>query len=98
MLDGVLDENASLGTGMNGDAAGRAIWMRIGPNALADEETVRLLGIVRAAYRKPETILPEDREPVNTLELLRRLVEIAETERLKQQIRETIAYVQSARW
>jgi hypothetical protein len=97
LMDGGLDEDASLGTGMNGDAAGRAIATLIGPNVLTDQETLRVLTIVRAAYRKVETVLIEDRAPVRTLELLRRLVEMAETDGLKQQIHETIAYVQSAR-
>jgi hypothetical protein len=97
MLGAGVDEKASFYTGLNGDAAARAIAKRIGPNALSDEETVRLLGIVRAAYRNVNTVLFEDRPPVHTLELLRHLVELAETDGLKQQIWETIAYVQSAR-
>jgi hypothetical protein len=54
-----------------------------------------VLAFIRAAFAKPETIAPDAREPSRTLLFLRRLAERTDQDSLKQQIAETIAWVQA---
>lgn len=83
-----------MGVGRLGDEAGDLILKTIGVNALSEDEVRSVLSIVRAAFEKPESIPQAAREPSRTLVLLRKLADAAEQERLKQQIVETMAYVQ----
>jgi hypothetical protein len=64
-------------------------------NALTGRETRNVLALVRAAFATPETIAPDPRDASRTLLLLRRLAERANQDSLKQQIEETIAWVQA---
>ena len=78
-----------------GDETADRIRTLIGVNALSEEETRNLLGILRAAFARPETIQPDARIPSRTLALLRHLEDLGCGERLQREIAETIEYVQS---
>ena len=78
-----------------GDEAGNLIANLIGLNALNEDETRNLLSMIHAAFEKPETIPQSAKEPCRTLLLLRSLAAATDQEALKQQIAETIAYVQT---
>jgi hypothetical protein len=54
-----------------------------------------VLALVRAAFARPEAIAPDARETSRTLLLLQRLAEQADQDSLKQQIENTIAWVQA---
>ena len=83
------------GSGQLGDEAGALIAKIIGANALDDDETRNVLSIIRAAFEKPDRIPQAAKDPSRTLGLLRNLVEGTGQESLKQQIAETMAYVQA---
>jgi hypothetical protein len=78
-----------------GDETADLISKMIGVNALNEKETRNVLAVIRAAFEKLETIAPEAREPSRTLVFLRHLSERTDPDSLKQQIAETIAYVQT---
>jgi hypothetical protein len=78
-----------------GDETADLIGKLIGVNALSEKETQNALAVIRAAFEKPETIAPDAREPSRTLVFLQHLAELTEQDDLKQQIAETIAYVQA---
>jgi len=78
-----------------GDEAAVLIMKIIGANALNEEETRNVLSIVRAAFEKPDRIPQPAKYPFETLRLLRNLADSTGQESLKQQIAETIAYVQA---
>jgi hypothetical protein len=82
------------GVGRLGDQAGDLILKTIGVNALSEDEVRSVLSIVRVAFEKPESVPQAAKEPSRTLLLLRNLVDMTEQARLKQQIVETMAYVQ----
>jgi hypothetical protein len=75
-----------------GDETADLVSKLIGVNALKEEETRNLLAIVRAAFEKPDTILPIAREPLRTLVLLHHLADITAPGALKREITEAIAY------
>jgi hypothetical protein len=81
--------------GRLGGEAGALIANMIGPNALSAEETRNVLSIVRAAFEKPDRIPQAAKDPSGTLLLLRNLADSTDQESLKQQIAETMAYVQA---
>jgi len=77
-----------------GDQAAALVTEMIGANALTEDETRNLLSIIRAAFEKPDRIPDAAKEPSATSLLLRRLLAATEQASLKQQIAETMAYVQ----
>jgi hypothetical protein len=77
-----------------GNAAGAMIMKLIGPNALTDLETRNALSIVRAAFERPDRIPQAEKDVSATLLLLRKLADGTADASLKQQISETIAFVQ----
>lgn len=79
-----------------GDEAAGLITKLIGANALTEGETGNVLSIIRAAFEKPDLIPQAVKDPVATMLLLRYLANAVEQESLKQQIAETVAYVQAA--
>ncbi len=78
-----------------GDEAGALITKIIGANALNEDETRNVLSLVRAAFEKPDRIPQAAKYPSRTLLLLRNLADATEQASLKQQIAETMAYVQA---
>jgi len=54
-----------------------------------------VLSIIRATFEKPERIPQSAKDPSRTLHLLRNLADSTDQESLKQQIAETMAYVQA---
>jgi hypothetical protein len=77
-----------------GDEAGALIAKIIGVNALSDDETRNVLSIIHAAFEKPDSIPEDAKSPSATLQLLQSLADSAGPN-LKQQIAETVAYVQA---
>ncbi|PYT33086.1 MAG: hypothetical protein DMG58_08560 [Acidobacteria bacterium] len=79
-----------------GDEAAALItkMIRVRANAFTDGETRNVLSVIRAAFETPDRIPPAAKDPSATLSLLRNLANATEQESLKQQIAETIAYVQ----
>ena len=80
--------------GLGDDVAGLIAHL-IGVNALSGGETRNVLAIIRAAFEKPETIAPSARSTVKTLALLHQLADLADEPGLKEQIADTIAYIQA---
>jgi hypothetical protein len=78
-----------------GDETADLISRLIGVNALNEKETQCVLALVRAAFEKPETIAPGATNPSRTLVFLRHLAELTDQDGLRQQIAETITYLQS---
>jgi hypothetical protein len=78
-----------------GDAAGALIAKIIGVNALTEEETRNVLSVLHAAFEKPDGIPVEARDPSATVLLLLNLENSASEKSLKQQIAETLAFVQA---
>ncbi len=83
------------GSGQFGDQAGALIAKIIGVNALSEDETRNVLAIIHAAFEKPERIPEEAKDPSATVLLLLNLANSAGSTSLKEQIGETIAYVQA---
>ncbi|HJT86312.1 MAG TPA: hypothetical protein VJ732_00615 [Bryobacteraceae bacterium] len=81
--------------GALGDETAELLSKLIGGNSLTKRETQNALAVIRAAFEKPETIAPGAREPSRMLAFLRRLAERSDDESVKQQITQTIAYVQA---
>ena len=77
-----------------GDEVAGLIARLIGVNALSDDETRNVLEIIHASFEKPETIAPSARVPSKTLQFLHRLADLTDQDSLKQQIADTITYVQ----
>jgi len=77
-----------------GDEVAGLIQRLIGVNALSDDETRNVLEIIHATFEKPDTLAPSARVPSKTLQFLRHLADLTDSDRLKQQIADTIAYVQ----
>jgi hypothetical protein len=84
-----------VGSGQHGDEAGSLIMKVIGVNALREDEVRNVVSIVRAAFEKPELIPQAAKYPSDTLRLLRNLADATGQETLKQQLAETMAYVQA---
>jgi hypothetical protein len=80
--------------GGRGDEVAGLIARLIGVNALSDDETRNVLAVIHATFEMPETIAPSARVPSKTLELLHHLSDMTDQDSLKQQIADTIAYVQ----
>lgn len=78
-----------------GDEVAGLISRLIGVNALSDDETRNVLSIVYATFEKPETIAPSARVPSKTLQLLRHLSDLTDQGSLRQEIADTMAYVQT---
>jgi hypothetical protein len=78
-----------------GNEAANLIAKIIGVNALNEDETRNALTIIRTAYGDPLKIPQADKDPSPTLAFLRRLADSTSQEALKQQIDETIVYVQT---
>jgi hypothetical protein len=78
-----------------GDETADLIGKLIGVNALGEKETQNALGVIRAAFEKPETIAPDARGPSRTLAFLLHLAEVTDQGSLKRQIADTISYVQT---
>jgi hypothetical protein len=84
-----------VGSGQRGDEAEALIKKVIGANALNEDEARNVASIIRAAFEKPDRIPQAAKDPSRTLSLLRNLVDWTDQESLKQEIAETIAYVQA---
>jgi hypothetical protein len=80
-------------SGEFGDEAGALIAKIIGVNALSEDETRKVISIIRAAFKDPDRIPEEAKDPSATLLLLRNLADSPDQPSLKQQIDETVAYV-----
>jgi hypothetical protein len=93
--EGAARISLSSSRGGLGDETAELIGKLIGVNALNENETRNVLTVIRTAFEKPETIAPDARDPSRTLVFLRRLAELTDQDTLKQQIAETIAYVQA---
>jgi hypothetical protein len=91
----ITSRATDVGSGQHGDEAGALIMKVIGVNALNEDEVRNVLSIIRAAFEKPEFIPQAAKEPSETLRLLRNLADSTSQEGLKQQIAETIAYVEA---
>ncbi len=91
----ITSHGRATGASEFGDQAGDLIAKTIGVNALSDEEMRSVLSIIHAAFAKPEGISKPERDPSRTLSLLQHLEDMAGQESLKQQIVETMAYVQT---
>jgi hypothetical protein len=91
----IIGRANDLGAGQLGDAAGILITQMIGINALSEDETRNVLSIIRAAFAKPDSIPQAAWDPSGTLSLLQHLADSTGQASLKQQIVETIAYVQA---
>ncbi len=85
---------SSSGGGLGDEVAG-LIARLIGVNALSDEETRNVLAIVHATFEKPETIALSPRVPSKTLQFLQHLADLTDQGSLRQQIADTMAYVQT---
>ncbi len=81
--------------GRFGREVGDLILKMIGANALNDDETRNVLTIVRAAFENPDQIPQAAKDSSGTLILLRKLVDETGDESLKQQIAETMTFVQA---
>jgi len=81
--------------GGHGDEVAGLIARLIGVNALSDDETRNVLAIIRATFEKPETIALSARVPSKTVQFLQHLTDLTDQGSLKQQIADTMAYVQS---
>ena len=77
-----------------GDEAGTIIARMIGANVLSEYEARNVLSIIRAAFERPDRIPQAARDPSGTLRLLRNLAVSTDQASLKEQIGETIAYLQ----
>jgi hypothetical protein len=82
-------------SGGRGDEVAGLIARLIGVNALSDDETRNVLAIIHATFEKPETIAPSARVPSKTLQLLQHLSDLTDQGSLKQQVADTMAYVQT---
>lgn len=82
-------------SGGRGDEVAGLIARLIGVNALSEDETRNVLAIIRATFEKPETIALSARVPSKTVPFLQHLADLTDQGSLKQQIAETIAYVQT---
>jgi hypothetical protein len=78
-----------------GDETADLISKLIGVNALTERETKNVLAVIRSAFDKPESIANDARQPSRTLVLLQHLAELTDQNTLKQQITETIQYVEA---
>jgi hypothetical protein len=78
-----------------GDETADLISKLIDVNALNKRETQNVLAVIRAAFEKPETIASDAREPSRTLVFLRHLVELTDQDSVRQQIAETIDYLEA---
>jgi hypothetical protein len=78
-----------------GDQAGALIAKIVGVNALSEDETRNVLAIIHAAFEKPNRIPEDAKDPSATLHLLQNLADFVDQPSLKQQIADTVAYVQA---
>jgi hypothetical protein len=78
-----------------GNEAANLISKIVGVNALREDETRNALAIIRTAYGDPLRIPQADKDPSPTLAFLRRLADSTDQQALKQQIGETIVYIQT---
>ena len=83
------------GVGRLGDEAGDLVMKIIGVNALNEDETRNVLNIIHAAFETPEGIPQAARNPSRTLLLLRNLSDSTDQESLKQQLADSMLYVQA---
>lgn len=95
IMDYLITSRAQeVGSGLLGDEAGALIVKLIGPNALSDAEIGNVMAVVRAAFAKPDRIPQAAKAPSATLGLLQALSDASSQESLKQQIADTMAYIQ----
>jgi hypothetical protein len=80
--------------GKLGDEVGQLIQQLIGANALSESEIRNVLSIIRATFQHPEMIPQSSRNPSRTLLLLQHLADATDEFALKQQIAETVAYLE----
>jgi hypothetical protein len=80
--------------GGRGDEVAGLTARLIGVNALSDDETRNVLAIIHAAFEKPQSINPSARIPSKTVQFLQHLADLTDQDSLKQQIADTMAYVQ----
>jgi hypothetical protein len=91
---GEREQVRSRDTGRGDETANRILEL-IGVNALSENETRKVLSIVRVAFERPERIAPGSKGSSRTSLLLRQLADSTDEGSLKQQIAETTAYVQA---
>ncbi len=82
-------------SGGRGDEVAGLIARLIGVNALSENETRNVLAIIHATFEEPETIALYARVPSKTVPFLQHLADLTDQGSLKQQIADTIAYVQT---
>ncbi|HEX4229410.1 MAG TPA: hypothetical protein VHZ07_12135 [Bryobacteraceae bacterium] len=90
----ILNWQSGLSPGFYGDEAAAHIVNLIGVNALSEREMQNAVLLIHAAFEKPNRIPQTARDPTATLSLLRNFANAAQEAGLKQQIAETINYVQ----
>jgi hypothetical protein len=96
IMQSLITSHANDGAaGRFGDEAGALIMKLIGANTLSEDETRNVLSIIHAAFEEPARIPLEAKNPSGTLALLRNLADSTGQDSLKQQIAETMAYVQA---
>ena len=91
----ITGRGRDMDAGRLGDEAGDLIMKMIGVNVLNEDETRNVLSIIRTAFEKPESFPQAAKDLSRTLLLLRNLADSTDRESLKQQIAETMAYVQA---
>jgi hypothetical protein len=77
-----------------GDEAAMLITKLVGANALSNDETQRALVIIRAAFERLDHLPPAMKDPTVTVPFLQALAKASDQDTLKQQIVQTITYVQ----
>jgi hypothetical protein len=82
-------------SGGRGDEVAGLIGGLIGVNALSEDEIGNVLSIIHATFEKPETIALSARVPSKTVQFLQHLADLTDQGSLKQQIADTVAYVQT---
>jgi hypothetical protein len=90
----ITSSGSEVRSGALGDEAAALIAKMIGPNALGEGETRKVLAVIRTAFEAPEPSPEAQKDPSSTVLLLRSLADSTDRESLKQEIAETIAYVQ----
>jgi hypothetical protein len=95
MQSRITDRSMPSGSDYPGDAEATLILKVIGVNALSEDETRNALAMIHAAFEESDRIPPDARFPRESLRLLQRLSDSISRESLKNQIAETVAYVQA---
>jgi hypothetical protein len=90
----ILDDRSGRGSGLYGDEVAALITKLIGANALTESEIQNAVRIIHEAFERPNRSQSHWAEPSATVLLLQNLESQTQQESLKQEIAETINYVQ----